>query len=80
MSKQDAKPDTPQVHKESEKRDQLDESVRFYDDENKESDSNLPDNGNNPFVSGIKSWQAYYIAWINAYNEFMKAWMDIIKS
>lgn len=68
---QDVKPDIPQVHE---------ESVRFYDTEDKESRSYPPDNDNNPFNIGIKLWQAYNIAWINAYNEFMKAWMDMIKS
>ena len=82
VPKQDVKPDITQVHKESEKRDQLGESVRFYDNENKESHSNSLNNdkNNNPFVSGIKSWQAYNVTWINAYNEFMKAWMGMIKS
>ncbi|MGA9842825.1 MAG: hypothetical protein WBP64_00515 [Nitrososphaeraceae archaeon] len=82
VPKQDVKPDTPQVHKESEKQDNLGESVRFYDNENKESHSNLPNNdkNNNPFISGIKLWQAYSVTWINAYNEFMKAWMGMIKS
>ena len=78
VPKQDVKPDTPQVYKESEKQDNLGESVRFYDNENKES--NLPNNDNNPFVSAIKLWQAYSVTWINAYNEFMKAWMGMIKS
>ena len=54
--KQDVKPDTPQVHKESEKQDNLGESVRFHDNENKESHSNSLNNdkNNNPFISGIK--------------------------
>ena len=80
VPKQDVKPDTPQVHKESEKQDNLGEPVRFYDYDNKVSYSNLPNNDNNPFVSAIKLWQAYNVAWINAYNEFMKAWMGMIKS
>ena len=42
VPKQDVKPDIPQVHKESEKQDNLGESVRFYDNENKESHSNYP--------------------------------------
>ena len=37
VPKQDVKPDTPQVYKESEKQDNLGESVRFYDNENKEN-------------------------------------------
>lgn len=28
---------------------------------------------------GTKFWQAYSIAWINAYNEFSKAWIDNIR-
>ena len=82
VSNQDVKPDITQVHKESQKQDNLGESVRFHDNENKESHSNSPNNdkNNNPFVSAIKLWQAYSVAWINAYNEFMKAWMDMIKS
>ena len=82
VPKQDVKPDTPQVHKESEKQDNLGESVRFHDNENKESHSNSLNNdkNNNPFISGIKLWQAYSVTWINAYNEFMKAWMGMIKS
>ena len=81
VPKQDVIPDIPQLHKESEKQDNLGESVRFYDNENKESHSNSLNNDNkNPFVSAIKLWQAYSVAWINAYNEFMKAWMAMIKS
>ena len=58
---QDVKPDIPQKHKESEKQDQLDESVRFSDELNKEYYSNSLNNdkNNNPFISGIKLWQAY---------------------
>ena len=81
VPKQDVIPDITQVHKESEKQDNLGESVRFYDNENKESHSNsLNNDNNNPFVSIIKAWQAYNVTWINAYNEFMKAWMGMIKS
>ena len=82
VPKQDVKPDTPQVHKESEKRDQLGESVRFYDDENKESHyhSLNNDKNNNPFISGIKIWQAYNEVWINAYSEYMKAWRSMFKT
>jgi hypothetical protein len=57
--------DITQVNKESEKRDHLDEY------------SNSPNtDNNNPFIIGIKLWQAHSIAWINAYNEFMKAWIN----
>ena len=80
VSKLDVKQDITQVHEESEKQDHLGESVRFYDSENKGSYSNSPNYDNNPFVSVIKLWQSYNVAWINGYNEFMKAWMGMIKS
>jgi hypothetical protein len=82
VPKQDVKPDTPEVHKESEKLDQLGESVRFHDNENKESHSNSLNNdkNNNPFISGIKLWQAYNEVWINAYSEYMKAWRSMFKT
>ena len=73
--------DITQVNKESEKQGQLDESARFYGNWNEESYSNLPNtDNNNPFIIGIKLWQAHNIAWMNAYNEFMKAWIDNIKT
>ena len=78
--KEDVKPDTSQVHKDSEKQDHLGESITFHDNENKESHSNSPYYNNNPFISTIKLWQTYNAAWINAYNEFMKAWKGMIKS
>ena len=82
VPKQDVKPDTPQVHKESEKRDQLGESVRFYDDDNKEYRSNSLNNDKNinPFISGIKLWQVCNELWINAYSEYMKAWRSMFKT
>jgi hypothetical protein len=70
-----------QANNDSKKQDHLDESVGFYDNENKESYSNSPYNdSNNPFIIGIKLWQAHNIAWINSYNEFMKAWIDNSKT
>ena len=82
MPTQDVKlDDITQVNKESEKQGQLDESARFYGNWNEESYSNLPNtDNNNPFIIGIKLWQAHNIAWMNAYNEFMKAWIDNIKT
>lgn len=60
--------------------DRLDESNRLYGNENKELYSNsLYDDNNNPFIIGLMLWQAYGIAWINAYNEFLKTWADNIK-
>ncbi len=76
MQTQDVKlDDNTQVYKESEKQDHLDESASFDGNEEKESYSNSANNdGNNPLIIGIRLWQAHNIAWINAYNEFMKAW------
>lgn len=81
--KHDARPDIPQVSIESEKQEQLGESVGFYDEVNKEyyqsnSLSNDKDN-NDPFISGVKLWQAYNEVWINAYNEYMKACRSMFK-
>ena len=51
-----------------------------YDNENKESHSNLSNNNNNnPFIVGVEFWQAHNTAWLNVYNEFLKAWIDNIK-
>ena len=79
---QDVKPDIPLVHKESEKQDQLDESVRFNDELNKEYRSNSLNNdkNNNPFISGIKLWQAYNELWNKAYSEYMKTWKSMFKT
>ncbi len=82
VPKQDVKPDIPLVHKESEKQDQLDESVRFNDELNKEYRSNSLNNNknNNPFISGIKLWQAYNELWNKAYSEYMKTWKSMFKT
>ena len=81
--KHDAKPDIPQVSIESEKKEQLGESIKFYDEVNKEyyqSNSLSNDkNNNDPFISGVKLWQAYNEVWINAYNEYMKACRSMFK-
>lgn len=70
----------PQIYNELEEHNNLDESARFYGNENKESYSDLSNNGNiNPFIVGIKLWQDHNIAWINAYNEFIKEWIGNIK-
>ena len=79
VPKQDVKPDIPQVDKELEKQDHSLDSVRFDDKVNLESQSNSLNDDNNPFISIIKVWEAYTVAWINACNEFMKAVMGMIK-
>lgn len=73
---QNAKPEVTQAPKESEKQEQLGESIRFNDDLDKEhnSDSLSNDENNNPFISGLKLWQAYNEMWFNAYSEYMKKW------
>jgi ABC-type uncharacterized transport system permease subunit len=79
---QDVKPDIHQNHNESERLDQSDESVRFSDELNKEyhhSTSLNKNDNNNPFISGIKLWQAYSEIWFNAYNEYMKTWRSMFK-
>ena len=79
VSKQDVKPDIPQVDKELEKQDHSLDSVRFDDKVNQESQSDSLNDDNNPFISIIKVWEAYTVAWINVCNEFMKAVMGMIK-
>ena len=76
------KPDIPQNHKELEQQDRSGESVRFSDELNKEyySTSLNNDENNNPFISGIKLWQAYNEIWINTYNEYMKSWRGMFKT
>ena len=79
---QDVKPDIPQNYKKSEKQDQLGESVRFNDELNKEyhSTSLNNDENDNPFISGLKLWQAYNEIWFNAYNEYVKTWKGMFKT
>ena len=79
---QNVKPDISQDYKESEKQDQLGESVRFNDELNKEYRSNSLNNdkNNNPFISGIKLWQAYNELWNKAYSEYMKTWKNMFKT
>ena len=80
VTKVDIEQNNPQIYNELEEHNNLDESARFYGNENKESYSDLSNNGNiNPFIVGIKLWQDHNIAWINAYNEFIKEWIDNIK-
>lgn len=80
VTKDDIEQNNPQIYNELEEHNNLDESARFYGNENKESYSDLSNNGNiNPFIVGIKLWQDHNIAWINAYNEFIKEWIGNIK-
>ena len=78
----DLKPDVPQDYKELEQQDRSDESVRFSDESNKEYHytSLNNDENNNPFISGIKLWQAYNKIWFNAYNEYIKTWRNMSKT
>jgi hypothetical protein len=80
VTKDDIEPNNPQIYNELEEHNNLDESARLYGNENKESYSDLSNNGNiNPFIVGIKLWQDHNIAWIKAYNEFVKEWIGNIK-
>ena len=75
----DVKPDTAQIHRPSEEQDHLDESSTVYD-KVKVSYSNLSIYDiYNPYLIGMKFWQAHSIALINSYIEFLKAWIDNIK-
>ena len=80
VTKDDIEQNNPQIYNELEEHNNLDESARFYGNENKEFYSDLSNNGNiNPFIVGIKLWQDHNIAWIKAYNEFIKEWIGNIK-
>ena len=80
VTKVDIEQNNPQIYNELEEHNNLDESARSYGNENKESYSDLSNNGNiNPFIVGIKLWQDHNIAWINVYNEFIKEWIGNIK-
>ncbi len=70
-----------QIHNASEEQDRSDESVTVYDDnENKVSYSNLSIYDiYYPYIIAIKFWQAHSVAWIDAYNEFLKAWIDNLR-
>jgi hypothetical protein len=78
----DEKLEIPQIHKESERQDQIGESVRLNDELNKEHRSNSLNNNenNNPFISGIKLWQAYSELWNDAYRWYMKTWKSVFKT
>jgi hypothetical protein len=81
VTKDDIEPNNPQIYNELEEHNNLDESARLYGNENKESYSDLSNNDNiNPFIVGVKLWQDHNIAWINAYNEFIKEWIGNIKT
>ena len=82
MPTQDVKlNDITQVNKGIGKTDRLKtQSDRFYGNENERSYSNSSNNDvNNPFIIGIKLWQANSITWINTCNEFMKLGLIILK-
>ena len=78
--KQGVKSEVSEVQSESADRDYLEESVTIYDSENKALQSSSSNNDiYNPFITGIKFWQAHSIAWINAYDQFLKSWIDNIR-
>jgi hypothetical protein len=75
------KPDIPLDHNELKHQERSGQSVRFSDELNKGYHSTSLNNSenNNPFISGIKLWQAYNKIWINTYNEYMKSWRSTVK-
>jgi hypothetical protein len=80
VPRHDVESDIAHIQNASEEQGRLDESVTVYDNGNKVSNSNLSNYDiYNPYIIGIKFWQAHNIAWINAYNEFLKAWIDNIR-
>ena len=80
VPRHDEESDIALIHNASEEQDRSDESVTVYDNENKVSYSNLSIyHIYNPYIVGIKFWQAHSVAWIDAYNEFLKAWIDNIR-
>ena len=77
--KQEAKSDSPKVENESAGQNYLDEPATVNSGNNVFFSDSSNSDIYNPFIIGIKFWQACSIGWINAYNGFLKAWMDNIK-
>jgi hypothetical protein len=76
----DAEPDFANVDNASEEHGRLDKSVTVYNSGNKGSYSNLSNYDiYNPYITGIKFWQAHSVKIIDSYNQFLKAWIDGIK-
>jgi hypothetical protein len=82
VPKHDEVPDIAQIHSESQDHEDLNKSVTVYNNENSVfySNSDSPNYDNyDPFIIGIRFWQAHTIGWFSAYNGFLKAWVDNIK-
>ena len=80
VPKHDVELEITQIHNASEEQDRLLESPTTYDIVNKVSYSNLSIYDiYNPYIIGIKFWQAHSIALINSYNEFLKVWIDNLR-
>jgi hypothetical protein len=77
--KQEAKSESPKVENESAGQNYLDESATVNSGNNVFFSDSSNSDIYNPFIMGIKFWQACNIAWINAYGGFLKAWIDNTK-
>ena len=77
--KQEAKSVSPKVENESAGQNYLDESARVNSGNNVFFSDSSNSDIYNPFIMGIKFWQACSIAWIDAYGGFLKAWIDNTK-
>ena len=76
---QEAESERPKVKNESAGQNYLDESATVNSGNNVFFSDSSNSDIYNPFIMGIKFWQACSIAWIDAYGGFLKAWIDNIK-
>ena len=77
--KQEAESESPKVENESAGQNYLDESATVNSGNNVFFSDSSNSDIYNPFIMGIKFWQACSIAWIDAYGGFLKAWIDNTK-
>ena len=77
--KQEAESERPKVKNESAGQNYLDESATVNSGNNVFFSDSSNSDIYNPFIMGIKFWQACSIAWIDAYGGFLKAWIDNTK-
>lgn len=77
--KQEAKSDSPKVENESAGQNYLDEPATVNSGNNVFFSDSSNSDIYNPFIMGIKFWQACNIAWIDVYGGFLKAWIDNVK-
>ena len=76
---QETESESPKVENESAGQNYLDESATVNSGNNVFFSDSSNSDIYNPFIMGIKFWQACSIAWIDAYGGFLKAWIDNTK-